>query len=475
LNSTMLAHVVPSLRLYQILTLLAAVGMLLPLPVMQFVGEEGLMAMKSYEMFVRDDWLHPSILGMIWPHSPLWHWPVIVISNIIGWVHVDIAVRLVSVMATWLTALCAGLMAHWLFSRSHPWAGWLCALVYLTLGEVAFWYGWLGYVDATFGLFIFSAIAALWRAVDGEHAGWFIVSLLLISLAFMTKNITAYALFGAAAIVLIWRGNRWSLLKNPLFLITGLLALAVPVLWQGFIVPAGANTATTTINDVLRNYAGYGVMAFIGHWLSFPLVFLFRALPVSLFLVWLWLRRKHSFRRDATITTLSLLLLVCFLPFWISAGATPRYLVPLYGLVALLLTGLLLQLGALRLRQGVLLLALIVIIKIPYSLGILPYIKDWREERDVKAVAEKIMLLSDDAPLYSQNDVATGLAIAAYIDVWRQQRPPVTWYSNSDAEAYILAEVATPSLGRLVKIWPLRGDHVFLYHHAAMQPTGATQ
>ncbi|WP_018295291.1 ArnT family glycosyltransferase [Mariprofundus ferrooxydans] len=466
----------PSLRLYQTLTLLAAAFMLLPLPVMQYVGEEGLMAMKSYEMFVRHDWLHPSILGFIWPHSPLWHWPVIIISKIIGWEHVDIAVRLVSVMATWLSALCAGLMGRWLFSHSHAYAGWLSALVYLTLGEVAFWYGWLGYIDATFGMFIFAAIAALWRAVADEHAGWFIVSLLLISLAFMTKNITAYALFGAAGLVLVWRLQRWHLLKKPLFLITGLLALSVPVLWQHFIVPAGESTATTTINDVLRNYAGYGVMAFIGHWLSFPLVFLFRALPVSLFLTWLWLRRKQQFLTSDTITTMSLLLLICFLPFWISAGATPRYLVPLYGLVALLLTGLLLQLNREHLRQAVMLMALIVVIKVPYSLGILPYIKDWMPERDVKVVAEEIMHLTDDAPLYSRNDVATGLAIAAYIDVWRQDRPPITWYTGSNPDVYILAEVETPSLGRLVKMWPLRGDHVYLYRHTGKQSvTGAAQ
>ncbi|MDX8404594.1 MAG: glycosyltransferase family 39 protein [Mariprofundus sp.] len=473
----MLRSFSPSLRSYQALTLLAAFFMLLPLPVMQYVGEEGLMAIKSYEMFVRDDWLHPSILGMIWPHSPLWHWPVIAISKIIGWEHVDIAVRLVSVIATWLTALSAGVMAHWLFKQQYVHAGWLCALVYLCMGEVAFWYGWLGYVDATFGLFIFSAIALLWRAIADEHIGWFTGSLLLISLAFMTKNITAYALFGAAGLVLIWRLQRWHLLKNPLFLSATLLALTVPVLWQGFIVPVGANTATTTFKDILRNYTGYGAWAFLSHWLSFPLVFLFRALPVSLFLAWLWLRRKQRFERDATLTTLSLVLLICFLPFWISAGATPRYLVPLYGLVALLLTGLLLQLDAMRMRQALLLLALIVIIKIPYSIGILPYIKDWRPERDVKIIAEEIIKATDDAPLFTQNDVASGLAVTAYIDVWRQDRPPVTWwYDNNPVTAYIIAEVETPALGRLVRSWRLRGDHVYLYRHTASPTaTGVSQ
>ncbi len=463
----MVSSLTPSAPLYRRLTLLAALFMLLPLPVMQYVGEEGLMALKSYEMFVRDDWLHPSILGMIWPHSPLWHWPVIAISRLIGWEHVDIAMRLVSVCASWLSALCAGLMAHWLFGRRHAAAGWLAALVYLSMGEIAFWYGWLGYVDALFGMFIFAAIASLWRAVADEHAGWLLLALLFISLAFMTKNITAYALFGAAGLVLIWRLQRWHLLKRPQFLLPALLALCVPFFWQALIVPAGANTATTTINDVLRNFAGYGTLAFIKHWISFPFVFLFRALPVSLLLVWLWLRRRQRFTADPALTTLALLLLVCFLPFGISAAATPRYLVPLYGLVALLITGLMLQLDQARLKQAITLIALIVLVKLPYSLGILPYIKDWRPERDVKAVAREIMALTEQAPLRTQNDVATGLAVAAYIDVWRQSRPPIRWYDGHERGVFVLTEIEQPAFGRLVKSWRLRGDHLYLYRKDA--------
>ena len=449
----------------KLLTLTAALFMLLPLPIMQYVGEEGLMALKSYEMFLRNDYMHPSILGGIWPHSPLWHWPVIAISQLLGWEHVDIAVRLVSVIASWLSALAAALMASWLYPE-HKHAGWLAALIYLTMGEVSFWYGWLGYVDATFGLFIFASIAALWRSIADEHIGWFALSLLLISLAFMTKNITAYVLFGFAGLILLWKLKRWHLLRHPLFIIAGLLALTVPFLQQIYIVPEGANTAMTSINDVLRNFKGYGILKFLEHWLIFPFVFAFRALPVSLFIIWLWLRRKHQFDLDHRLTTLALILLACFAPFWISAGATPRYLVPLYGLVALLLTGLLLQLKAVQFRQGVLLIALIVVVKIPYSFGILPYIKDWRPERDVKIVAKEIMELTADAPLKTRNDVATGLAIVAYIDVWRQEEPPVIWYRNDEDGVYILAEVETPQLGKLIKSWRLRGDHVYLYWKA---------
>jgi len=70
----------PSLQLYKLLVLIAALLMLLPLPIMQYVGEEGLMAIKSYEMFLQHDWIHTVALGMTFPHTPLWHWPVIAIS-----------------------------------------------------------------------------------------------------------------------------------------------------------------------------------------------------------------------------------------------------------------------------------------------------------------------------------------------------------------------------------------------------------
>jgi len=446
----------------KLLVCVAALCMLLPLPVMQYVGEEGLMAIKSYEMFVRGDWLHPSILGGIWPHSPLWHWPVIIISQIIGWEHLDIAIRLVSVIATWLSAICAGLTGHWLYNRNYAQAGWLAALVYLSMGEISFWYGWLGYVDATFGMFIFAAITTLWRAVEDEKFSWFLLSLLFISLAFLTKNITAYALYGGSGLVLLWKLDRWHLLRKARFLLAGLLALMVPMLWQAIIVPAGESTATTTVNDALRNFSGYSLLDYLKHWLTFPLIFIVRALPVSLLLIWLWLVRKCAFENTRALTILTLILLICFFPFWLSAGGSPRYLVPLYGLVALLLTGLLLQLEKERVRQSLMIIGLVILFKIPYSLAVLPYIKDWRPERDVKAVAMEIMQMTDDAPLRTANDVATGLAIVAYIDIWRRDRPPVRYYLNEKG-VYVLAEVETPALGRLIKKWRLRGDPVYLY------------
>lgn len=445
-----------------LLTLAAAACMLLPLPIMQYVGEEGLYAMKSYEMFIRGDYWHPSILGYVWPHPPLYHWPIIAICQLIGWEHVDIAVRLVSVIASWLAATAAFLTARHLFPEQRQ-AGWLAALVYLSMGEISFWYGWLGYADATFGFFIFSAIAALWLALEKKNVPLFLLSLLLISLAFLAKNFTAYVLYGLAGLVLLQRLGRWKLLKHPGFILPGLAALGVPWLFQVWVVQSGSSNTLTTVRDALRNFSGHGTLDYLKHWLTYPLLFAFRAMPVSLVLIWLWLRRKVMFERNPTLVTLTLVLVACFAPFWVSAGGTPRYLVPLYGLVALLLTGLLLQLEAAHYRMALKAIVVVVILKIPYSLGILPYIKDWRPERDVKAVATDIARIVGDKPLLSHNDVATGLAIAAYLDVWQHRNPPVVWDYGTAHGVYVLAETVEPATGELVRKWPLRGDTIYLY------------
>jgi len=445
----------------QAIAIFAALAMLFPLPVMQYIGEEGLYAIKSYEMFMRQDLLHPSILGIIWPHSPVYHWPIIGLCQLIGWEHVDIAIRFISVCASWLSALVAALLARHLF-REHAHAGWLAAAIYLSMGEVSFWYGWLGYVDASFGCFIFTSIAALWIAIEKENAGWFLTALLSITVAFLLKNITAYALFGLAGFVLILRMRRWHLLKRPAFLIPGLLALSVPFAYNHFIIHSSGNAAVT-FRDALRNFQGFGLLDYMGHWLSYPFIFIVRAMPVSLLIAWLWLSRKQAFRFSHDQLTLSIILLACLAPFWLSAGGTPRYLVPLYGLAAVTLTGLSLQLEMRHLRTTIWLITVFVLLKIPYSFGILPYIKDWMPERNVKVVAEEIMQLTANAPLRTQNDVSTGLAIAAYLDVWRQERPPIHWYQGQEKGVFIMAETASPQLGNLIKTWRLRGDTVYLY------------
>ncbi len=448
----------PSIK---ILTLLAALAMLLPLPVMQYVAEESYYALGAYEIFVDEHWWHQSVFGLTWPKTPLYNWLVIGVAQVIGWQHLEIATRIVSVSASWGSAAVVFFMARRFFPM-HSNASWLGALIYLSMGEISFWYGWLGYADATFGFFIFSAIASLWVAIEDKQIKWLLISLFLITLAFFTKNISCYVMYFSAALILLWRCNRWQLLINPIYIIPVFISLTMPWIYQQFLLNGGTNSRVA-IGDALRNFLGYGLFDYIFHWISYPVLFLARAFPLTLILIWLYVKEHQRYEFDKTLLSLTYILVLCLLPFWLSATGTPRYLIPFYGLLALLLTGLALQLNIKQTSLILKVMLFVILIKIPYSFAILPYIKDWRPERSIVAVVDDIMQHSSGTNLRTLHDVSTGLSIGAYINVRTPHDHYVRWYDGKEKQVYILSEVEDNKLGKLVKYYHIQGQHAYLY------------
>ena len=442
------------------LCFLAGLAMLLPLPVMQYVGEESYFAVSVIEMHITGDYWHHLILGHVWSKTPLYHWQAMALASLIGWEHVDIALRVVSVYSSWIAALAVGLLTRHLFQAGAN-AGWLAALLYLTMGEISFWYGWLGYADANFGMFVFTAMAALWLAIERGHLGWFLLSLILVSCAYLSKNISAYYFYGVAGLVLLYRMRQWHLLLHPGFIALGLISLLVPWWYQSTFVNTGSNSMIA-IKDGLRNFHGYAFSDYFRHWLSYPFIFFFRSLPIGFFLLWLLLWKKVKFHLPAESVTLLLILAVWFLPFWISGGGSPRYLVPFYALVAIFFSGLLLQVKEKARSQAVRLMIIVLVLKIPYSLLVLPYIKDWRPERSLLAVVEDVLQRTEGETVRTLNDIASGLSIAAYMDVRLPPEQYIRWYRGEHG-VYIMVDLPDATLGQLVKDYPIRGRHLYLY------------
>jgi len=428
---------------------------------MQYVAEESYYALGAYEIFVDEHWWHQSVFGLAWPKTPLYNWMIICVAQVIGWSHLEIATRIVSVSATLGSAAVVYFMARKLFpeQRNVPWLG---ALIYLTMGEVFFWYGWLGYADATFGFFIFAAISSLWIAIEEKQVKWLLISLVLISLAFLTKNISCYVMYLSAGLVLIWRYQRWNLLFNLFYILPVLASFTLPWIYQNLILAGGANTSVA-IGDAMRNFLGYSLLSYLNHWISYPLLFLGRAFPVTLILIWLYFKEKQRYVLHRDLVTILYILLLCLLPFWLSAAGTARYLIPFYGLLALVITGLTLQLNLKQLALVSKVIIIVILMKIPYSFAVLPYIKDWRPERDIRAVVEDIMQFTDGKNLRTMNDVSTGLSIGAYINVRTPPDQFVHWYDGKERQVYILSEVEDPKLGELIKHWRLQGNETYLY------------
>src|SRR5271157_1144551 len=93
-----------SARTYWLLCGLAGLSFLLTLP-LEYIGQESVYPLVSYEMWFYGKYLTPSMYGMYYLRPPLYHWMIIPIAQLIGWNHMLVAARLVAMTATLSTAL----------------------------------------------------------------------------------------------------------------------------------------------------------------------------------------------------------------------------------------------------------------------------------------------------------------------------------------------------------------------------------
>src|SRR5689334_11464268 len=73
----------------------------LPLP---YVGEESVYTLTSLEMAFNHEWLVPTLYGANYARPPLFNWLIIPLAQFLGWTHVLIASRLVTLGATLCTS-----------------------------------------------------------------------------------------------------------------------------------------------------------------------------------------------------------------------------------------------------------------------------------------------------------------------------------------------------------------------------------
>lgn len=429
---------------------------------MQYVGEEGFYTLGAFEMHARGIWWHQPLLGNDIPKTPMFAWFIIGICNIIGWEHLDLAPRIISVISNWGTGAILFNMARRMYPQ-HKHAGWYAVLIYLTMGDVFFWYGWLGYADACFGFFIFAAIASFWIAIEDEKAFFLFLSAILIFFAFMVKNISGHGIFAIAAATLLHRRHRWHILLTPSFLFSAIVSLCLPFVYQHFAIHSTGNV-NMAVSHALDNFIGFSMIDYVRHWLAYPSIFFARSFPISFLLLYLYLRKRERFALTEPISTMLWVLTMSSAPFWLSANASPRYMVPFYSLFALLLTGLMLQMCSENIKLALQSVILVIIMKVPYSLLALPYIKDWRPEHSILAVVEEIHDITGNKPIRTLDGIASFQGICAYLDSRRPPEAYIRWYSGNEHQVFVLGRNQNaPKESHLVGVWRLRGNPVKLY------------
>ena len=317
-----------------ILLILAALSFI-PTLFFYMVGEEGIYTISTLEMWHSKAWFIQTLYGLNLQRPPMMNWLAIPLAHLLGWSHILIAIRLLSVLATlgmaaWLYWLCKKLFADRDFAL-------FATLACLSLADLQLYRGWLAYTDPLLGFFTFGAMATLWVATLERHRGWLLASVVLISCAFLTKVITAYIFYATVIFVLLWQRAPRIFLLSPASLLILCSGLIVPYAWLSS-MPQTSGQGSSMLHEIALKLSGQDALGYLLRFVSYPLETAFWLSPVALLAVYLLLRKRvtqaeteaSAFRCALFITGLSIL------PYWLAPQGGIRYLLPVYPLIALL-------------------------------------------------------------------------------------------------------------------------------------------
>ncbi len=444
-----------------ILLLLAALSFL---PTLGFymVGEEGSYTISSLEMWHSRDWLSQTIYGQHLQRPPFINWLTVPIAALIGWPHVLVAVRLVTVAATlgmaawlyWLTRKLFGDKAFALFA----------ALSCLSLADLLLYRGWLSYTDPLFGFFIFGAIASLWVGCEEKHKGWLGLSILLIGCALLTKVFTAYIFYGTALLVLLWQPAYRRFLISPVTLLILSSALIVPLIWFASL-PQVSGQSGAMAGEIAGKLSESDGMAYLQRLFIYPLETLLWLLPTPLLALYLVLRKRVWQPESRPIHFQAALFIagLSILPYWLAPQGGIRYLVPVYPLIALISARMIWRSGdagqqlALRWFTG------LIAFKFVFALAIFPYYQSHYRGGNYVATAHEIGHKTRGYPLYVNDVRSISMNIIGQIDIDRLPLAPIYYPPAQWDNAFLLSMESSVAGNQLLEKIVVAKDTVYLF------------
>lgn len=428
-----------------------------------YVAEEAVFPITSMEMWQRGEWLKQYRFGIDVNHNPLFNWLIIPWANLIGWPYMLQIARALTIAITLSTAAMLAWLSMHLY-KDRVFAA-MTALVYISCIEVLMYHGWLAYVDPLFGFFIFTAIATLWIGCIEQRRLLIWLSVASISFAFLAKAQTAFV-FYAVSLAVLGRNQdyRKTLLAAP-SVIALLLALAVPVLWYGWLVPHGVTQGKSMFGEILEKFSfDAGLGGYLSRLIKYPLEVWVGFFPASLLAAYLLLRKKFELKKIEHEHFFNALLIVGIncLPYWLSPQGPIRYLIPLYPLFALVMARIIWLSGNKAIAQMRLLAIGSIAFNLLLGLIVFPYYQQHYRGANYASTAADIDQITQGNTVYTRNATANSMSVIAYLNQRRYPQKAIQWAPEEIRSGYIIAMTENEQLGKTVKEYLLGGDKLYL-------------
>lgn len=424
-----------------------------------YIGEEGVYTIGSYEMWYHHHYLFPSTYGFAYWRPPLFNWLIIFFANFLGWRHMLVASRLVTMLATLGTSF----MIMWLINRLFRNLNFslFATLIYLT-SDALFYHGWLAYSDPLFAFFVVSSICFLWIANLEQRYSLVWLSAIFLIAAFMTKALTAYAFYLVAFFFIIFYDQKLkSFLIKPFNFLPYIFSIFFYFFWN--IISHKVSERGMWI-DILNKFYLIDLRAYMQQLVIFPLQIFCRFLPASGLAIYFFIKNKHEkmkFNQDK-VQTLLALTLFSLIPYWLAPQTSIRYILPLYPFIGLLLAIVLWNCLKTQLKTILIWLAFAILMK--YLALVLIYYYQFYYRGDYVLTAKQTVMQTQEFPLYSDDFVATGLSLTAEIDSLIYPKPPLTASQWAKEKNYfVINDKIDPKLGKFFKRIQIGKQETFVY------------
>ncbi|NPA51664.1 MAG: dolichyl-phosphate-mannose--protein mannosyltransferase [Aquificae bacterium] len=319
-----------------ILILLAFLSMFVNLGVLEPVGDEPLRLTLAYEMYLRGDFFQPTRLGAYYFNKPpMFMWLTILSSKIVGWN--VLTVRILSVFFTFFSSLAVIFFSYKVFKNSL--LAFICGLSFITFGDILFFYGYLGEIDATFTFFIAVMMFLQYLGFTKENGSFIVMSGVVAGLAFLLKGFNAYGFFGLTFLGLsIYYREYFKLFSKP-FIVSYILAVLIPAAWLIQTVSPVDYLKMMFFEVAMRAEGSKDFHKFFTHLISFPIQNIKQTLLTSLLVLFVLVRYKVQILKHP-IKAFLLIILINYVPYLLFAGGKgmytvdARYILPLLPFVA---------------------------------------------------------------------------------------------------------------------------------------------
>lgn len=325
---------------------LTAYCLLLNLPYMhlrEFQGEEGKRVVIAQNMLKTGEFAVPQVEGTVYLNKPpLFNWYLAGLFKLSGRI-TEASARMASVLAALLGALVLSLFWRKVINGKGL-SFILPGLVFLSLPDVMD-KAIRAEIDMTFAFIVISSLL-LWfylhEVKRKEFPAW-LASLSIVSAGALTKGVQAPAFFYAAVLPFLAYKKEWKKIFSLAHLSGILLGLSIFSLW---LVPVLNKVG---LNDFIRIWGSEITQrgaplkensGFLKHLVEFPADFVTQYLPWLPF-SFLWFGNRSS-QKPGPLKDLAVYCLFCVLfsfpAYWLLPGARLRYILPLSGALALLLS-----------------------------------------------------------------------------------------------------------------------------------------